>query len=88
MYEEENIEISNQAFDQKNEKRKKKKRRGKTSSSEDNMLDSSDEFTYKADLDEDYSAEDYDEDNFSDVSEEEEVQGYQAINFNDISETH
>lgn len=58
-------------------------------SDEDNsVLDSSDEFTYKADLDEDYSAEDYEEDNFSDVSEEEEVQGYQAINFNDISETH
>ena len=38
MYEEENIEISNQAFDQKNEKRKKKKRRGKTSSSEDNEI--------------------------------------------------
>lgn len=55
---------------------------------DNSTLDSSDEFTYKADIDEDYSDEDIEEDNFSDVTEEEEVQGYQAINFNDISETH
>lgn len=55
---------------------------------EDKLLDSSDEFTYKTDLDEDYINTDTGEDNFSDVTEEDEVQGYQAINFNDISETH
>lgn len=55
---------------------------------EDNMLDSSDEFTYKTDIEDTYSDVDYADDTFGEVSEDEDVQGYQAINFNDISETH
>ncbi len=54
----------------------------------DNVLDSTDEFTYKTDIEDTYSDEDYADDTFGEVSEEEDVQGYQAINFNDISETH
>ncbi len=59
-----------------------------TTYTEDNMLDSSDEFTYKTDIEDTYSDVDYADDTFGEVSEEEDVQGYQAINFNDISETH
>ena len=56
-------------------------------SEEDQYLDSSDEFTYKTDI-EPHENDLLEEDNFEDVTEEEEVQGYQAIDFNDITETH
>ena len=54
---------------------------------EDQYLDSSDEFTYKTDI-EPHENDLLEEDNFEDVTEEEEVQGYQAIDFNDVTGTH
>ena len=58
------------------------------SSEEDNLLDSSDEFTYKTDIDNSVETPIEDDDTFSDVTEEDEVEGYQAINFNDVTATH
>ena len=58
------------------------------STEEDNYLDSSDEFTYKTDIDNSVETPIEDDDTFSDVTEEDEVDGYQAINFNDVTATH
>jgi len=54
----------------------------------DNYLDSSDEFTYKTDIDNSVEAPIEDDDTFSDVTEEDDVEGYQTINFNDVTTAH